>query len=391
MPGITPSGLEIKTLTEIEGEQQDALRANISPTLNLSSTSIIGEHVGITSSHLSELWDAMMAIWQSWDITTAKDAALDRLAALTGTVRREALPSTVLMTLDLDAGTYPAGSLVVNLVGDGSVRFSNAEEIVLLSDNPSLAGQLFESEEVGPVQAAAGQLTVISTPVVGFNSATNPNDAVAGSFRETNQELRRRQAEELARPGSATVDAIRADVLQVPGVTFATVIENDTDSTVDGIPPHAFETLVIGGAAEDIAQAIFLTKPAGIRAYGQTTEGVTDSQGNGHLVGFTRPTDLNVWVIVELKYMGGQYIGNSAVAQAINDWGDQNLSPGHDVLYSRLLQIVMSLPGVVDAELSIGTSDPPTMPTNVVVGVREIARLDVSRILVASVPVSGVP
>ncbi len=391
MAGITPSGLEIKTLTEIEGEQQDALRANISPTLNLSSTSIIGEHVGITSSHLSELWDAMMAIWQSWDITTAKDAALDRLAALTGTARREALPSTVLMTLDLDAGTYAAGSLVVNLVGDGSVRFTNAEEIVLLSDNPSLTDQLFESEEVGPVQAAAGQLTVISTPVVGFNSATNPNDAIAGSFRETNQELRRRQAQELARPGSATVDAIRADVLQVPGVTFATVIENDTDAELGGIPPHAFETLVIGGSTADIAQAIFLTKPAGIRAFGLTSSNVIDSQGSGHTIAFTRPTDVNMYVSVGLKYIGGQYAGENAVKQALNDWGDANLAPGHDVIIARLLQVVMDMPGVVDAEIAVGNAPNPSSYTNYAIGTREIARLDVSRMVVVAVPVSGVP
>ncbi len=368
----------------------EAARGAISPTLNLGSTSALGQLKAISSSHLSELEDALMALWQSWDVETATGAALDRLVAFNGITRRPAFPSTVTMTLDLDAGTYPAGSLVVNLVGDANTRFVNTETITLVSDDPSFDAP-FESDEDGPINAGAGQLTIITTPVLGFNSATNALDAEPGAFRETDPELRRRRAQELARKGSATVDAIRADILSVDGVTFARVVENDTDVEVGGIPAHAFESLVLGGDDADIAEAIFLTKPAGIQAFGSTVVSVADSQGAGHQIGFTRPTDVNIYLDVTVKYIGGQYVGDSQVKAILNDWGDANLGPGNDVIHARLLQVVMDIPGVVDADVSLGTIPTPNFRNNFVIGVREIARLDISRIDVIPISVTGVP
>ncbi len=368
----------------------EAARNAISPTLNLSSTSALGELKSVTSSHLSELEDGLMALWQSWDVDSASGASLDRLVALNGMSRKAASPSTVTMTLDLDAGTYPAGTLVVNLATDANVRFVNSETITLVGDDSSYEAE-FESDQDGPVNAGAGQLTVITTPVLGFNAATNAEDAEPGAFQETDAELRRRRKLELARKGSGTVDAIRADILNVDGVSFARVVENDSNHTVDGIPSHAFESLVLGGLDADIALAIFLTKPAGIQAYGSTVISVVDSQGSGHLVGFTRPTDVNVYLTVNLTYIGGQFIGSDAVKQLLNEWGDSHLGPGNDVIHARLLQVIMDIPGVVDATVKIGSSPSPSAQSNLVIQTREIARLDVSRIVVTATPVTGAP
>jgi uncharacterized phage protein gp47/JayE len=388
---LEEDGLQIKSQPEIEAELDEALRTNISPTLNVGSTSILGQLKGITSSHLSELWDGLQALWLSWDISSASGAALDRLVGLTGTVRRPASPSTVLMTLDLDAGTYPAGSLIVSLVNDGNVRFVNRDDIVLGSDSPALVGVPFVSENDGPVQAGSGQLTVIVNPVLGFNSATNPNDAEEGSLRETDAELRARRNSELARKGSTTVDAIRADILNVPGVTFARVIENASPSPVGGIPAHAFEALVLGGEPEDIAEAIFLTKPAGIQAYGSTVISVADSQGAGHSIGFSRPVDKNVFAFISLTYIGGQFIGTEALKTRLSEWGDASLGPGNDVLLARVIQQVMSVPGVVDAQVLLGPAMDDLSAANFVVGVREIARMDPSRIEIVAHSVVGAP
>ncbi len=243
MSGLTLTGFEIKTLEEIEAQMDESLHSGISPTLNLTSTSSYGQLKGVTASHASELWDAALALYLSWDADSATGAALDRLGNLTGTRRRQATSSTALMELSLLAGTYDAGELVVSKVGDGATRFSNPEAITLASDNAAYQ-VVFVSEDTGPQTALSGELSVIE-PVDGFVSATNTAAAIPGKAVETDDAYRRRRALELALKGSTTVDAIRADMLQVVGsdgqplFDFVSVVENDTDSVVDSRPPHS--------------------------------------------------------------------------------------------------------------------------------------------------------
>lgn len=67
-----------------------------------------------------------------------------------------------------------------------------------------------------------------------------------GSGEESDNVLRTRRVVELGRRGSSTVAAMRADILQVDGVTFCAVYENDTDSTDSaGRPPHSLEAVVL--------------------------------------------------------------------------------------------------------------------------------------------------
>lgn len=391
MAGLELSGLEIKTLGEIEAEKDEAARAGISPTLNLSSTSALGQLKTINASHESELWDAMEALWLSWSLASATGAELDRLAALAGVERRAAYPSLVYMTLDIEAGTYAAGSIVVNLLGDPSVRFTNSEEITLGADDPALANVPFESETTGPVQAGAGLLTEVTTPVAGLNAATNPADAIEGANVESDSALRARIALMRSAGGTSSVDAIRAAILALPGVTFARVTENVLSVTSGGIPGKAFEATVLGGDDTQIAEAIFLRKPAGIQAYGSTVESVVDSQGSAHLIGFTRPSDVNVYLAITLSYVGGQFPGESYVKDLLSVWGDSNLGPGNDVVHARILQLVMGVPGTVDATAAIGTAPNPVSQANLVVTPQQIARLDPSRITVTATSLAGVP
>lgn len=382
MAGLTPTGFEIKTLEQVESEMDDTLHSTISPTLNLTSTSAYGQLKSVTASHTSEVWDAALALYMSWDAESATGAALDRLGALTGTKRRAATASTAAMSLSLLAGTYAPGELVVSKVGDGTVRFENQFEIVLASDNAAYQ-TTFVSQETGPVAATTGELSVIE-PVDGFVSATNISSAVQGKPTESDTDYRRRRALELALKGSTTVDAIRADMLQVLGTNgeplfdFVSVVENDTDNFVDGRPPHSFETLILTGASDQvIAENLLVLKPAGIRAFGDTVVSVSDSQGNFHDIGFTRPSDYDINFALDLTVIASQFPGLDAVKDAVRNFFLENQSVGYDVIHARYVQVVMGVPGVVDAAVHIThTAYPVGGPeANQVVGTREIAVL----------------
>lgn len=87
----------------------------------------------------------------------------------------------------------------------------------------------FLAQAFGPIPAPAGSLTEILTPVAGWQSLTNLDAGLTGREQETDAELRLRRAQSLHLIGSATVEAIRARLLQeVPGVTSVTIFENVT-------------------------------------------------------------------------------------------------------------------------------------------------------------------
>lgn len=87
----------------------------------------------------------------------------------------------------------------------------------------------FIAQDFGPVPVPVNSLTEILTPVAGWQTIDNFKAGITGRFQETDAELRLRRANSLRVLGTATVEAIRARVLQeVPGVTSVLVFENVT-------------------------------------------------------------------------------------------------------------------------------------------------------------------
>lgn len=238
------------------------------------------------------------------------------------------------------------------------------------------------AESTGVIHAEAGTLTVIETPVSGWDSISNPTSANVGRDVETDPAFKLRRNQSLRRAGAATVDAIRADVLEVPGVSFCSVLENITMVTdIFGLPPKSFVAVVVGGVDADIAEAIWLSKPAGIETFGLVTVPITDSQGIVHDVKFSRPDELDIWVELDLT-VDGTYPGDSTVIDAILGYG-LSLSLGDDVIvYPKLISTLGPIPGILDVVLRIGTAPSPTLDDNIPVPDIEIAAFSASRILV---------
>lgn len=238
------------------------------------------------------------------------------------------------------------------------------------------------AENAGEIPALAGTLTVIETPVAGWDSFNNPTDIVPGTEIETDAELRVRRNATLATAGAGTVDAIRARILEIDEVTDAKVFENDTDSTDgSGRPPHSFEAVVLDGDDQDIVDAIWAVKPAGIASYGGESETIEDSMGFTHTVNFSRPDEIEIWMIVNVVSDDNFPVdGDDALKANILAWASENLSIGDDVITVRFFTPVNEIAGIVEAEILVGLSDPPTVDTNISIADDEIAIFDTARI-----------
>jgi uncharacterized phage protein gp47/JayE len=244
---------------------------------------------------------------------------------------------------------------------------------------------LIDAEFIGATSAPAYSLTVIQNPISGLNTVTNPLDAVVGRDIESDADLKARRAESLARAGAGTLTALISRLADLDGVNAVVGFENITFLTdIDGRPPKSFEMVVDGGLDADIAQDIWENKPAGIETFGSETESITDSQGFPQNVKFSRPTDLNIYVEMDLTTDPARFPVNGATQarDAIIAFGNA-LGIGADVIViPQLVCALNSIPGILDIDVRIGIAPAPTLDNNIPVDADEISRWDTSRTVI---------
>ena len=211
-------------------------------------------------------------------------------------------------------------------------------------------------------------------------------DATAGTAIETDEALRIRREALLTVSGNATVDAIRADVLAVTAVTACDVFENTTlivDG--DGVPGKAFEAVVVGGALNDIAQAIWDSKSAGIEAHGSTSGNATDDTGATQAVAFSRPTDAPMHVDFTVTTNGDYPVdGDAQIKAALKAYGEL-YTTGDDVIYEAIKAQVFTISGVLDVtlfEIVKNATPGPGDVVNITIGSRELTSWDTSNMTV---------
>lgn len=396
--GLTTDGYFAKTTQEFLDDINDSQKAAINPGLNLSSATPLGQINGIVAAKLGDLSDMMRAVYSAFYPSSASGRSLDSVCSITGTLRHSATKSQLsAVTVNLNAGfSAAAGEMVAAVDGDPTRRFVSTELAENTGGSAADFSINFEAETAGAVECLAGQLTVIAQPLSGWNSVTNPTDAVVGDEIDTDAQLRIRREQELA-GGSTTADGIRTDILQNEdlGVTFCRVLSNDGDTTdVNGLPPHSVEVIARGPDSptsddnQALADQIWASKGGGIRAYGTASEIVVDSQENAYSVGYTRPTLKNTYIEIDVVIDTNLYPedGDDQIKEALADFGDDNYQPGDDVIAERLKAVAFTVAGVTDVSaLRLGFSASPSGTANLSIAIREIAALDTSRVLVTQV------
>jgi len=212
------------------------------------------------------------------------------------------------------------GALVWAWIGDGSGSV----------DVP------MQAVDAGIVIAVARDLTVPRTPIGGVQNVTNLTDALPGVAVEPDPTYRIRQVEQLGGSGAGTAATIQALIIDA-GAKACIVFNNDTDTTnSDGVPPHAFETLVEGLDDNTIANIISTQLPLGIKSFGSTTVTLTDSTGTTFPISFSRPTVIPVYVDVTLLMVAASYAGDPAAKFAIVTYADNQQAIGKDAVPSSL-------------------------------------------------------
>ena len=386
--GVVPEGWRAKTLRDILSEIEADQKALIDVRIDVSPQSPDGQRNGITARQLALVWEALGLIYEALDPDKAEDDLLIAICKLTGTVPHGATKSEVSCTVGADAGTVlEPGVTLAQVVGKPDVVFTPKEHF----EAPSTGSHTvkFLAVTAGPVLANAGTLTVRLTSETGWNSITNPLDAKAGSPADTNETLRSRREAELAKAGSASVKGVRADILaiEVDGVRqvqACNVLENVREivDPVTGLPPHSIEAIVYDSPTLDndlIAQTIFESAAGGVRKFGALLGNAVDEQSKTYPIPFSRPTEVPIWLEYDLETTSA-YAGDAAFKASIAATLNGRHGMGDDVLW-WICMLASAFPGVTNVvSLKLGTAPSPTLPVDIPISDRQLARFDTTRI-----------
>ena len=250
---------------------------------------------------------------------------------------------------------------------------------------------IFEATEAGPIVVPVGGLNNPVSAITGWTGVNNLVQRATGSDRESDTDYRQRLYQSRASSGgAATIPAIETRLItEVSGVTLAKVIENDTMATVNSIPPKAIHTIVSGGLEQDIADAIWKYKGAGIATYGSIAITVYDRYEKPHLVNFSRPTEVDIYVKVDVVLLDTEEPLPATVVDAIKQgvvaYG-ATLGLGDDVITQRIYgYIYANTTGIGKMTITVSTDGTTFAESNISVAENSFASFSA-----ANVEVSGV-
>lgn len=304
-----------------------------------------------------------------------EDATVD--GSLHGYVEATSSGSTLTLALHplpttaTDASEF-AASLVVSATGGGTLDITSV----------SVPHEMAATAD-GPTEATLGTLTTIATPVSGWVSTTNVLPADEGNLEETDVDGRQRRARSLR------VNSLAVRIAALANVDAVKVYDNDSGVEADGRPAHSVECVVTGGDPQDIADTIFAYKAGGVQSYGNTFKLVTDSQGEQHVVYFSRPTEIPIYVDVTVDSLYEEEdlpaSPAAAIQQAVVTYG-ATYTGGMDVLASRLAgAVALAVPGIDALTVKIGIAASPSTSTTISIAADEVATFALARVTVSGV------
>jgi uncharacterized phage protein gp47/JayE len=312
-------------------------------------------------------------VYQSAFVDTAEGRDLDQVVALVGVERRGRTFASgeVVFSRSTPAPAdifIPEGTLVST--GEApAVTVATTDDRTLRTGTLSVAAPVQAQVEGPGGVAPAGSLTVIQRPILGVESATNPQAMTFGGAEESDESLRRRAARALEASGRSTAGAITGALVSVEGIR-----EQDVRIEEDHL---AFPGLVKISVASDLsptesaqaAELIEESRPAGIRVVhnlavtpAPSPPPTSDAQGEEPGPPPAAPAAEGIWFPIGVKAVVTPAGATLTAPQksALIDGVEaairafvEALGVGATAVYNRLVAAIIAVEGVYDVSLDL--------------------------------------
>lgn len=235
-----------------------------------STTAIIGEANNTFASFVNQV-----------NPDFASGFMQDAIARIYFINRKPAVPTAVQCDCVGLAGTIiPVGALAQDTSGNRYI--CTAAGTIPVGGTISLP---FACTVSGGISCPTGTLTQIYQAIPGWNTINNPGNGVPGSLVESRADFAYRRQQSVALNAHGSLASVYGAVFNVANVIDVFCYENATSAAIlvgatnYSVAPHSLYVAASGGAAADIANAIWTKKDVGCDTNGNTSTAVVDNSG----------------------------------------------------------------------------------------------------------------
>lgn len=331
---IDANGISAPPYSDIYASLQATFQGIYGSDSYLDPDSQDGQMLATFAQAQNDSNQATIAAYNNFSPSTAQGIGLSSMVKINGLARLVASQSTVPVQVTGTVGT-PINN---GVIGDNQNLNTTwlLPALVVIPDAGVITVTATCAQQ-GAVTAEANTLTQILSPTLGWQSVTNADAATAGAPVEQDATLRQRQSISTSLPAQTVLDAIVANVADVPGVQRVKAYENDLGSPdLNGVPGHSFSIVVGGGDVVAIAQAIADKKGPGPGTYGTTSELVIDPLGVPNTINFFVLADVPITGTITLRALQGYVSTTGTLAAAVVAAYISTLAIGEIVYLNRL-------------------------------------------------------
>lgn len=264
-PLFTPTGLVLPTeaavLAGVQSDYNAAFGGNLNPALNTPQ----GQLCSSTAAMIANGNTIFATFVNQIDPDTSTGFMQDAIGRIYFQKRNPAVPTSVNPQCVGAFGTLiPVGSLVQDTSGN-IYSCTQAGEIPI-GGSVTLA---FANVVAGPIACAANTVTTIYRAINGWESVNNSGPGTIGANVESPAAFEYRRQNSVGKNAKGSIPAVYAAVFAVTNVIDVFVAQNNTSATIAGpingnpnstnfpVAPKSIYVAVTGGAAQDIANAMW--------------------------------------------------------------------------------------------------------------------------------------
>lgn len=277
---FTPTGLSVPqasdVLAGVQADIDNAFGGGVNPALETPQ----GQLASSEAAAINDKNTQFALFVNQVDPDTASDFMQDAIGRIYFMDRNPGLPTSVQVVC--------SGAFGVNIpLGLRLQDTSGNQYVCVQAGSIPVGGTVtlsFECIVLGPTPCPANTVTTIVGPAPnGLDSVNNPSPGAVGADVESRAEFEFRRQESVAFNAHGSIVSIGAAVFDVANVIDVYAIENFTNGTVNTgatnfpVVAHSIYVAVVGGAPDDIGQAIFSKKNDGSNMNGNTEVTIIDT------------------------------------------------------------------------------------------------------------------
>ena len=309
---LDETGLTLKSANTIREELVNGYKGIYGKDINLDSNTQDGQLIDLLTQINVDLREVIREVYNTGNPDTCRGTIQDVRYRINNLYRKGGtftiVPITLKVSKTVELEGLDSEYNNVNATAYGFADNSGNNYYLLDSETftPGEYVRSFRASKIGDIEPVVGTITNPIEIVVGVDSGINASAPITvGINQETDEDFCTRRERSTSDKSQNSIDGLRAQLLDLDGVSDAFVYNHDYENypngeDADGIPPHYIWAIVEGGANSDIATAIY-ANCGGAGTKGDVSVNIPTASGQTFTAHFDRVISTPLYIRFDLQ------------------------------------------------------------------------------------------